>query len=87
MDRADLRVALLAQVVAGGFDVLGSAAEGDEDGLGVGGAVAIDEPVASSGEPRKVTEGVLEKAGDGFVPVVAAGRDAVHVVLLILDGA
>ena len=86
VDGADLGVALFAEVVAGGLDVVGGAAEGDEDGVGVGGFVVREEAVGAAGEAGELGVGRGEHRKDGLVEIIPAGDDAVHVVFLVLDG-
>lgn len=84
---ADRGEALFAEVIDGGFDVFGSAAERDENRFGVGGFVFTEEGVTAAGEVTEFLVGLFEETEDRFVEIVAAGDDAVHVMLLVLDGA
>ncbi len=86
VDRSDLRVIGLTQIVDGGFDVLGGRPERDEHHVGVIGAVLGDEPVRASGEASELYIGLFEEPEDVLGEVVPACNDAVHVVLLVLDG-
>ena len=87
VDGADGNAAGLAQVVDGGFDVLGSRAERDEDGVGVVGLVLGQEAVVAAGEIAEVLVGVFQELKNRLGEVVAPGDDALHVVLLILHRA
>ena len=86
MDRPDL-LALRAQVVDGGLDVLGGRAEGDEDGLGVVGPVLREEPVVPPRQLPELGVGRLEHRQDRLAELGAVRDHPVHVVLLVLHGA
>jgi hypothetical protein len=58
----------------------------NEDRISVLGLVFLNEPVVASGEPAELGHGLPDHAEDGFVEIVPAGDDAVHVVLLVLHG-
>ena len=84
MDRADLGVALLAEIVAGGLDVFRGAAEGNENGIGVVGFELGNKTVVAAGKLTELGVALLEEAEDGFIEIIPAGDHAVHVVLLVL---
>ena len=87
MDRAYLRIALLAQVIAGRFDVFRRAAKRHEDRVGVFCFILGDELVTAPGQLAKFFVNLFEELENRLVEIVAAGDHAVHVVFLVLDGA
>ena len=87
VDRSHLGIALIAQIVAGGLDVLRRAAKRDEHRVGVVGLVLVQQPVTAAGELRELLAALLDEAKDRLVEIVAPGHHAVHVVLLVLHRA
>ena len=87
VDRSHLGIALIAQIVAGGLDVLRRAAKRDEHRVGVAGLVLVQQPVTAAGELRELLAALLDEAKDRLVEIVAPGHHAVHVVLLVLHRA
>ena len=87
VDGADVDAARLAEVVDGGFDVLGGRSERDEDGVGVVGLVLGDQAVVAAGELAEVLVSGFKELENRLGEVVAAGDNALHVVFLVLDRA
>ena len=87
VDGTDFGAAGFAEVVHGGLDIFGGGAQGNERHVGVIVAVFRDRSVVATGEFAEVVPGVLQHAEDGLGEIVPAGDNAVHIVLLILDGA
>ena len=87
VDGADLRVALLAQVIACGLDVVRGATERDEHRVGIVALVLVNQAIMAAGQPAEFGVGVLQELQDGLVEIVAARHHAVHVVFLVLHRA
>ena len=86
MDRSDRRARSRPQIVDAGFDVLRRRSERDKHGVRVLGLVLGDEAVVAAGQLAEVLVGVFEEFENRLGEVVAAGDDALHVVLLVLHG-
>ena len=84
MNRADLRVALLAQIIARRLDVFCRATERHKHRVRVLGFVILNQPVAPAGELRKLLAALLDEAEDGLVEIIPARDHAVHVMFLVL---
>jgi hypothetical protein len=87
VNRADFDIALLAQIIAAGLDIVRRATEGNENRFRVGRLVFGDQAVTAAGQAPEFLVGVLEELEDRLVEIVAAGHDAVHVMLLVLHRA
>ena len=82
-----LGVALFAEIVAGGLDILGGATERHKHRVGVFRFVLVDQAVAAAGELRELLAALLDKAEDRLVEIISPGHHAVHVVFLVLHRA
>ena len=84
---ADLRIALLAQVITGALNIFRRATKRHKHRVSILRAVFLNQPVAAAGELSKFLVALFEHPEDGFAEIIAACDAAVHMVLLILDGA
>ena len=84
VDRANLGVALLSQVVACRLNIVGRTAQRDEHGIGILGFVFRDQPVAATGERSKLGVGGFEETENGLIEIVPPRDHTIHVMLLIL---
>ena len=84
VNRPDLRAARLAQVIDRRFDVFRGRSQRDEHRVGVLGLVLADQAVVAARQPAEVLPGRFEEMENRLDEVVAAGDDALHVVLLVL---
>src|SRR5262249_39649991 len=87
VNRADFGVALIAQIIASGFDVVRGAAERDEHGIGIVGLVFVNQTVITSSQVAKLFISLFKNRKNVLVEIIAARHHTVHVMLLILHGA
>ena len=87
VNRADRCSTSLAHVVHGGFDIFGSRAQRDKDGLGIVALVLREQPVVAAGQIAELLVCSFEHFEDWLDEVIAPSHDALHVVFLILHRA